>query len=91
MKDRISKLVLTKETLRTLTSPELARVHGGFETAYDDDQTNCIPGTNTCPGGCGNTGNMCGTFGCNSGFCATIQGCTLSSCQSTIPGCNSTG
>jgi hypothetical protein len=54
MKSKVPPLVLHKETLRTLTRPELSRVHGGFETAYEDEATNCIPGTNGCgvTGGC---------------------------------------
>ncbi len=68
MKRQFRKLVLNKETIRALNQPELARVNGGFETAYEDEQTRCIPGTNTCPGGCGGSGYACGTFGCPTGY-----------------------
>jgi hypothetical protein len=82
MKSKVSRLVLHKETLRTLTRPELSRVHGGFETAYEDEATNCIPGTNTCPGGgCGGTG------GCNTAACSQPQHCGTTTTTTYLGGC----
>jgi hypothetical protein len=83
MAKSIRKLVLHKETVRMLTAPELARVHGGFETAYEDEQTVCHPGTNTCPGGgCQGTGGACGPYSANGGHTCSpcTYGCSNSPC-----------
>lgn len=59
MRKRMRKLVLSRETLRSLTVADLNALAGGiysWPTRCPEDGEECSGGTNTCPGYCGGTG-----------------------------------
>jgi len=61
MKRKIAKLSLSRETLRTLTRPEMGQALGALNDSKNDTCTQCVP--------------QSVATGCLS-YCGTCKGCT---------------
>jgi hypothetical protein len=60
VKRKIAKLSLSRETIRTLTNPEMGQARGAINDSNNDTCSNCIPPSLLT--------------GCLS-YCGTCQGC----------------
>jgi len=60
MKKQVKKLMLAKETLRSLEKSELVGMAGGLSANTDCTYTNCCSGVASC----GTCGTQCGTRLC---------------------------